>query len=31
VTIQIDHDEQLVASEKVFLTFEPAHGLCLVE
>ena len=31
VGIQIDHYEQLVPGQKVFLTFHPDHGLCLTE
>lgn len=31
VSVQIDHYEQLVPGQKVFLTFEPDHGLCLTE
>ena len=31
VGIQIDHYEQLGPGQKVFLTFRPDHGLCLVE
>ncbi len=31
VGIQIDHYEQLVSGQKVFLTFDPDHGLCLTE
>jgi iron(III) transport system ATP-binding protein len=31
VGIQIDHYEQLSPGQKVFLTFRPEHGLCLVE
>ncbi len=31
VGVQIDHYEQLVPSQKVFLTFRPDHGLCLTE
>ena len=31
VGIQIDHFEQLAPGQKVFLTFEPDHGLCLAE
>jgi iron(III) transport system ATP-binding protein len=27
--IQMDHYEQLVAQQKVFLSFQPDHGLCL--
>ena len=29
VNIQIDHFEQLTPGQKVFLSFQPAHGLCL--
>ena len=29
VGVQIDHYEQLTPKQKVFLTFEPDHGLCL--
>jgi iron(III) transport system ATP-binding protein len=31
VGIQIDHYEQLVPGQQVFLTFRPDHGLCLTE
>jgi iron(III) transport system ATP-binding protein len=31
VGIQIDHYERLSPGQKVFLTFEPDHGLCLTE
>jgi iron(III) transport system ATP-binding protein len=31
VGIQIDHYEQLVPQQKVFLAFRPDHGLCLTE
>jgi iron(III) transport system ATP-binding protein len=31
VGVQIDHYEQLVPDQKVFLTFQPDHGLCLTE
>jgi ABC-type Fe3+/spermidine/putrescine transport system ATPase subunit len=31
VGIQIDHFEQLSPGQKVFLTFRPEHGLCLME
>lgn len=31
VCIQADHDKQLVPRQKVFLSFTPAHGLCLTE
>jgi iron(III) transport system ATP-binding protein len=31
VGIQIDHYEQLDSQQKVFLSFEPDHGLCLTE
>ncbi|MDH5748290.1 MAG: ABC transporter ATP-binding protein [Rhodospirillales bacterium] len=31
VCIQIDHYEQLVAGQSVFLSFRPEHGLCLTE
>jgi iron(III) transport system ATP-binding protein len=31
VGIQIDHFEQLAPGQKVYLTFEPDHGLCLTE
>jgi iron(III) transport system ATP-binding protein len=31
VGIQVDHYEQLDPQQKVFLSFEPDHGLCLVE
>ena len=31
VGIQIDHFEQLVPGQKVFLSFEPESGLCLIE
>ena len=31
VGIQIDHFEQLEPGQKVFLTFQPDHGLCLME
>ena len=31
VGIQIDHYEQLSPGQKVFLTFNPDHGLCLTE
>ena len=29
VNIQIDHFEQLAPGQKVFLSFQPEHGLCL--
>lgn len=29
VIVQTDHDERLGPGQKVFLSFEPAHGLCL--
>jgi iron(III) transport system ATP-binding protein len=29
ISVQIDHYERLVPGQKVFLTFEPEHGLCL--
>ncbi|MGH2687980.1 MAG: ABC transporter ATP-binding protein, partial [Actinomycetota bacterium] len=29
LSVQIDHYEQLVPGQKVFLSFEPDHGLCL--
>jgi ABC-type Fe3+/spermidine/putrescine transport system ATPase subunit len=29
VGVQIDHYEQLAPQQKVFLSFEPDHGLCL--
>ena len=29
VGVQIDHDEQLRPGQRVFLTFQPDHGLCL--
>jgi putrescine transport system ATP-binding protein len=31
VGIQIDHFEQLDSGQKVFLSFQPDHGLCLTE
>jgi iron(III) transport system ATP-binding protein len=31
VGIQIDHFEQLSPGQKVFLTFRPEHGLCLMD
>ncbi len=31
VGIQMDHYEQLAPQQKVFLSFEPDHGLCLTE
>jgi iron(III) transport system ATP-binding protein len=31
VGIQIDHYEQLAPQQKVYLSFEPDHGLCLTE
>ncbi|MGH7312767.1 MAG: ABC transporter ATP-binding protein [Candidatus Rokuibacteriota bacterium] len=31
VGVQIDHYEQLVPNQKVFLAFRPDHGLCLTE
>ena len=31
IGIQIDHFEQLVPGQKVFLSFDPDHGLCLTE
>jgi ABC-type Fe3+/spermidine/putrescine transport system ATPase subunit len=31
VGLQIDHFEQLSAGQKVFLTFRPEHGLCLMD
>ena len=31
VGVQIAHYEQLVPDQKVFLTFQPDHGLCLTE
>ena len=30
VNIQIDHFEQLAPGQKVYLSFQPEHGLCLV-
>jgi ABC-type Fe3+/spermidine/putrescine transport system ATPase subunit len=29
--VQLDHFEQLTPGQRVFLTFRPEHGLCLVE
>lgn len=29
ISVLIDHYERLVPGQKVFLTFEPEHGLCL--
>jgi hypothetical protein len=31
VGVQMDHYEQLDAGQKVYLSFEPSHGLCLTE
>jgi iron(III) transport system ATP-binding protein len=31
IGIQVEHDEQIEPRQKVFLSFEPDHGLCLVE
>jgi ABC-type Fe3+/spermidine/putrescine transport system ATPase subunit len=31
IGIQIDHYEQIVAGQKVSLSFKPEHGLCLTE
>jgi iron(III) transport system ATP-binding protein len=31
INVQMDHYEQLAPQQKVFLTFEPDHGLCLTE
>ena len=31
LSVQIDHYEQIDPHQKVFLTFEPDHGLCLTE
>ena len=31
IGIQIDHFKQLVPGQKVFLSFDPDHGLCLTE
>jgi iron(III) transport system ATP-binding protein len=31
IGVQMDHFEQLSPGQKVYMTFEPAHGLCLTE
>ena len=31
VGVQMDHFEQLSPGQKVYMTFEPDHGLCLTE
>jgi hypothetical protein len=31
IGIQIDHYEQIAPRQKVFLSFQPGHGLCLTE
>jgi iron(III) transport system ATP-binding protein len=31
IAVQIDHFEQLEPGQKVYLTFDPDHGLCLAE
>ena len=31
ISVQIDHYEQLFPGQRVFLTFEPEHALCLTE
>ncbi|HEX3398853.1 MAG TPA: ABC transporter ATP-binding protein [Acetobacteraceae bacterium] len=31
IDVQLDHYEQLAPQQKVFLTFDPDHGLCLTE